>query len=109
MSLLRAAAEISLSSIASSSLYVGLISLAILGLDDGPKVEVEDRPRAAASHSHLFLTAAPHARRLAAPLALAQFGVVAPATAAPWNTRSHQVPYGNSTPRSPLRHFASAS
>ncbi len=53
MSLLRAAAEISLSSIASSSLYVGLISLAILGLDDGPKVEVEDRPRAAVSVVYL--------------------------------------------------------
>ena len=53
MSLLRAAAEISLSSIASSSLYVGLITLALLGLDDGPKVEVEDRPRAAVSVVYL--------------------------------------------------------
>ena len=49
MSLLRAAAEISLSSIASSSLYVGLITLAILGIDDGPTVEVGGRPRAAVS------------------------------------------------------------
>jgi hypothetical protein len=53
MSLLRAAAEISLSSIASSSLYVGLITLAILGIDDGPTVEVEDRPRAAVSVVYL--------------------------------------------------------
>jgi hypothetical protein len=53
MSLLRAAAELSTSSIASTSLYVGLITLALIGLDDGPRVEVEDRPRAAVSVVYL--------------------------------------------------------
>ena len=53
MSLLRAAAEISVSSIASTSLYIGLIAMAVIGIDNGPIVEVEDHPRAAVSVVYL--------------------------------------------------------
>ncbi|MEY3210284.1 MAG: hypothetical protein RIT28_765 [Pseudomonadota bacterium] len=53
MSLLRAAAELSISSVASTSVYIGLITLALIGIDDGPTVEVEERPRAAVSVVYL--------------------------------------------------------
>lgn len=44
MSLLRAAAELSASTFAASSLYVGLLTLALIGVQPGPVVEIEERP-----------------------------------------------------------------
>ncbi|MCK6523992.1 PDZ domain-containing protein [Myxococcota bacterium] len=44
MSLLRAAAELSASTFAASSFYVGLLTLALIGVQPGPVVEVEERP-----------------------------------------------------------------
>lgn len=44
MSLLRAAAELSISTVASTSLYVGLLALGLIGLDAGPTVDVQERP-----------------------------------------------------------------
>jgi hypothetical protein len=79
MSLLRAAAELSISSIASTSLYVGLITLALIGIDDGPRVEVEERPRAAVSVVYLpELVAEGEETAAAAPS-----GAPAPQAAAP--------------------------